>query len=314
MKNLSDRFHNITLHVGAHRTGTSSLQLVLHQNQALLTQKGIMLRAPATSGHRNVHNHRPAFNQLYKAVDRSLNRKFFWRMPSSRRTQDALDRYLSPAYGECNELLVSDENILGKAAKAKHKGILYPFLHDRVPVLRELFGENVKNVYLAVRPYDEFIFSYTSMTHVYSRPAVAFDNLAAWLENLRGGWPRVVDHLVEAFPKARITVWPHALFDLRTRVSELCNLEEDDEITIQKGESVNSTPSLEAIRIVAESGGSSAFSKEELDELILSTADTPRPKLAHFISASLVEKMRNRYNEDLELLGSMEHVKVQQKS
>ncbi|MGB3407843.1 MAG: hypothetical protein WBA67_10145 [Jannaschia sp.] len=187
----------VTLHLGAHRSASSSLQRLLVHNRPMLAAERIALWTPAETRaglmtgvlgdpgridpRRDVMAHRAAgrVSMLRDAM-----------------RQDGVSR-----------LVVSDENMLGGLRENLLLGRLYPTAAARLARIR-LAVPGVDRVFLAIRSPDAWWTSAFAflMTRGFAPPDRI--TLDAVLRAGRG-WRKVIEDVARTFPDAEITVWTY---------------------------------------------------------------------------------------------------------
>lgn len=180
------------IHAGAHRTGTSSFQMCLHENRALLADKGWALAYPQRDG--------------IPSGDLSL------RLPRPRDTRLGrpiihTSRKLA-AHSGGRPLILSEENIPGRMMHFI-KGQFYPAAEKRCEVLRAAWPGPIAHVLFVVRPYDQlFVSGYRKRAE--DNPVPPFDVLRPNYMRMDRGWPELVTVLRDVLRPERLTIVPYA--------------------------------------------------------------------------------------------------------
>lgn len=188
------------IHAGAHRTGTSSFQMCLHENLAQLRARGWALIYPRRDG--------------IPSGDRSL------RLPRPRDVNLAVpikktSRRLTASSGG-RPLILSEENIPGRMFHF-FKGQFYPAAEKRCEVLRAAWPGPIAHVLLVVRPYDQlFVSGYRKRAEENLVPP--FDVLRQNYMRMDRGWSELVNVLRDVLRPERLTIVP---YDLRGSSSSL---------------------------------------------------------------------------------------------
>ena len=193
----------IKLHIGAHRTGTTSLQSALHSQRPGLSQRGVGYWGPNAMR-----------SQRFPGVFRWLGTA-----PFSRKEKQRIDiivnnnitlleqRLKHQSDLGHKQLILSEENILGSIKINFEHSLLYPDSLHRLALFARIFGPYISRISLTIRSYDE-----------YWRSAIAFllaqggtlptprklQSLAD--QPLR--WLDVLKNVRTAFPDAEILVMP----------------------------------------------------------------------------------------------------------
>lgn len=161
------------LHIGAHRTGTTSLQRFLKDNTAVLEKNGIDFLCPPDS----------RVGGIPASVADKLKQ-----------------RSTSPA----TQMIISDENLLGTMEYNSRSELLYPSAKENLKRIAALYQPDV--VMLSIRELGDFWTS--SILFCMSRNGVPFpakENLEAIAAGKRS-WLDVVDDIRSVFPDARLVL------------------------------------------------------------------------------------------------------------
>lgn len=184
------------IHAGAHRTGTSSLQMCLHRNRAALAAAGYDLAYPGRDGipSGNLALRLPAGrhgpNQQAAFVPRVA--------------QVIADQATAPD----RPMILSEENITGKMFPF-FKGEFYPAAEKRIKVLRAGLEGPVRRLVFVVRPYDElFVSAYRKRAE--DNAVDPFDTLVPKMRAMDRGWPELVAALRDGLEPEALTVLPYA--------------------------------------------------------------------------------------------------------
>ncbi len=193
----------IKLHIGAHRTGTTSLQAALHEQRPNLSQRGVGYWGPfAMRDGRYPGLFRwlgtgPLLAEERKRIDSIVLKN-----------KHLLEQRLSYQQDQGHKhIILSEENILGSIKVNFKLTGLYPDAPHRLAVFARVFGPYISRISLTIRSYDE-----------YWRSAIAFllsqggtfptprklQSLAD--QPLR--WLDVLKNVRMAFPDAEIFVMP----------------------------------------------------------------------------------------------------------
>ncbi|WP_420335138.1 hypothetical protein [Roseibium sp.] len=298
MDTYSDRYEKITLHIGAHRTGSSSIQAALHIARADLAQSGLDIVAPQVADARHVTDHRPSLNRYLAAYDKQGQKSLAGRIlsaPSLRKTRRA---YLEQTSGQNKELLWSDENILGRAVEASAPGVLYPEVRGRLEALERLAGRNVDRVILTIRTYDEFLVSYEAMRQAYGDGGIGFDKLESWSTRNLQGWTSVVHAVQEVFVSASIEICFFSKFLVSERFNKLTGRKLSEEHVAEANDLVNIAPTKEALNALSSLKTSSALTKQGIDQLLLDHRNGHRFQSKEIFSSDFLDFLQSLYLED----------------
>lgn len=191
------RHLDVILHIGAHRTGTTSLQGWLLQNEDALRGCAVACWGPDRT-------RAGLFAGLIKRPDAITAEDERQARRSVTRIRMEMDRLRDAG---CTRLIVSEENILGSMLNNIDMLTLYPDARARLDRFAEAFDGTVTGLVLAMRRYDLWWSSVlsTGLGRGADLPdAASLDRVA----HHPRGWSRLVDVLAEAFPGVRRSVWP----------------------------------------------------------------------------------------------------------
>lgn len=210
----------LRLHLGAHKTGTTYLQNLLEVNQGLIAASGqaywplAAVRTPIWQGLRETAARaQPGIKSLIK-------RKIAGR-----------PAFLSALHdlGQTKRnTLISEENILGSANDCFGK-CLYPDAGSRVRIVVDQFKNHETELWIAIRSYAGFISSMyaEALRHGLQVPDEAPHDA---ILGGGGGWPDLIERLLNHNPHARLVVWLHEGFRHTEQqiVSEFTNISYGD--------------------------------------------------------------------------------------
>lgn len=180
------------IHAGAHRTGTSSLQMCLHENRAALQQAGYALAYPGRDGIPS--------GSLALRLPRPKDGVRPFRVEKARETLRM--------HAQGKPLILSEENIPGRMMHFM-KGQFYPAAEKRCRVLRRAWEGTIAHVLFVVRPYDElFVSGYRKRAE--DNPVPDFDDLRANYMQMNRGWPALIRHMRDILRPRRFTVITYA--------------------------------------------------------------------------------------------------------
>ncbi|MEX0366263.1 MAG: hypothetical protein AB3N22_09370 [Ruegeria sp.] len=181
----------IFIHAGAHRTGTSSFQMCLHENRQMLEQSNWALAYPGRDGI-------PSGNLAL-------------RLPSGNtgdvaQAQEKVARALA-SHSAGKPLILSEENIPGRMFHFM-RGTFYPFAELRCETLRAAWPGSVAHVLLVVRPYDElYVSAFRKRAEDNAMPD--FDQVRDGYLSMDRGWPELVTLMQDILKPDTITVIPY---------------------------------------------------------------------------------------------------------
>jgi hypothetical protein len=185
----------IVLHLGAHRTATTTLQRMLTENQRALQDAGI-----ACWGPRQLRA--GLFDGLYGAGPVLPPQR------DGRAPKRIALRVEMAAQSSATTLFVSEENMLGTMPRLTQTRRLYPDAGERVARFVKGFGHHDLTLGLSIRCYDAFWASVLGWRvrrgGPLPRPALC-DRLVTQPRR----WRHLIAELAGAVPGARLVVWTH---------------------------------------------------------------------------------------------------------
>ncbi len=191
----------IKLHIGAHRTGTTSLQAALHGQRDALSLNGIGYWGP----HAMRRKRFPQVFQAFEKTPQSADELAVIDDIVATNTKLLADRINYQAQIGHEQMLVSEENILGNMKINLTTAALYPDLQERLAMFSRIFGPYCARVSLTIRPYHEYWRSLIAFLLENNAPLPTADKLESLcLQPLR--WRNVIESICTAFPTAQIRV------------------------------------------------------------------------------------------------------------
>ncbi len=190
-------FLQVILHIGAHRTGTSSLQSAILKNQYNLRQNGLTFWGPRTTrgGIFSGLLRRPA------TFDQDGTRDLVKRNAGAIRIEmDRLRR------ARQKTLLISEENIMGTMPNNLRQTTLYPGLRRRLARFADIFDKSCQRIAMTIRPYENYWASAIAHTVPAGHPMPDEDSINNLSYDARG-WRQVIEDVSAAFPSAEICIW-----------------------------------------------------------------------------------------------------------
>ncbi|WP_010142049.1 hypothetical protein [Oceanicola sp. S124] len=187
---------DVILHIGAHRTATTSFEGYLRANAPALAGLGVGFWGPRRTRGGVLAGVIPGPGSLSSA--RQFDRA---------RGRIALN--LAKAEGRLvRHLLISDENILGSPRGDLRAERLYPEAGPRVAAFARAFEGRLSRIEISVRGQDSYWTSVLCFAlargHALPRPG-SLDRLVTQPR----GWREVIEDLAEAAPGIEILVMPH---------------------------------------------------------------------------------------------------------
>ena len=279
------------IHAGAHRTGTSSFQMCLHENRALLEARGWALSYPGRdgipSGTATLRLPRPRDEQLGGITVRARRRL--------------------AAQSGGRPLLLSEENIPGRMLHFM-KGQFYPATEKRCAVLRDAWAGPISHVLLVVRPYDQlFVSSYRKRAEDNRVPA--FDGLRPNFMRMDRGWPEIVSILRDTLRPETLTVVPYAARG--TSAALLARLVPDLPVDAlrEPARDVNvSAADAALMALQARYAKGEKLARPDWQAVVAAHADDPAPRGFAAFGEDESVVLRDRYEHDLTRISAMEGV------
>ncbi len=182
----------IILHIGVHRTGTTSFQQFLRDNQGSPAAQSLEFWGP-------------------KRVRRSLLPGVF-RQPTdpkaARRAAGRARLHLARLQDAgVKQLLVSDENMIGSARQCLRSSKLYPAVGDRMARICAVFGGQVTRVVMMIRAQDLWWASAAAFTVARGHPVPSAKQCEEIAADART-WRDVIIDLACAAPDAERVIVP----------------------------------------------------------------------------------------------------------
>lgn len=212
---------DIILHVGAHRTATTSFQHTLRANAPALARHNVTFWGPQQT-------RTSVFPGLFRTVGIRPSRH-----SAARATGRLQMRSAQLAQRGTAQLLVSDENMIGTCAQNLRTGLLYPAIGERMARVAAGFDGAITRVVLTIRAPDLWWGSAAAMTVARGHPVPTPAKCRAITQSART-WRDVITDLACAVPGAEICVMPfeqmagHAKGVLRTALGRDIGIKEQD--------------------------------------------------------------------------------------
>lgn len=183
---------SLYIHAGAHRTGTSSLQLCLAENRAVLDRHGLDVAYPGRDGVQG--------GRLKLRLPRP--RHGAKRIPVF---ADSVREHLTSLSPDQDRgLVLSEENILGPM-RHFYEGRFYPASANRLATMAQALDAPPRHVVFVVRPYDAFYIS-AFRKRAEDNAVPPFASLRNNLMAMDRGWVEVVTELRDILRPRRLTV------------------------------------------------------------------------------------------------------------
>ena len=188
---------DILLHIGAHRTGTASLQAYLAQNRVPLAALGLAVWGPEQlRGGMGCGLLVPVGQIAPGAVRRAARATGLLRLGAGRAELAGADR-----------LIVSDPNLIGGVRDNLARLRLYPHAGLRLARFAPAFGGRCSRVALTIRAYDSYWASALALAVAHGAAPPDEARLDRLVTQPRR-WRQVVADVAQVFPAAELVVWP----------------------------------------------------------------------------------------------------------
>ncbi|WP_133176161.1 hypothetical protein [Pelagivirga sediminicola] len=232
----------ITLHLGAHRSASTSFQYYMRKNGTRLMTCGIGMWGP---------------RQLRKGLlDGVVPRP--GPVPAGKQFQRARGRIaLQLARAEeagTRHLVVSDENLIGSCRSCLRDMRLYPGIGERMARHGAAFGDQVTRAVLSVRSQDAWWASVVAFAVGRGARVPTADQLAHIAAGMRG-WRDVITDLACALPHAELLVLTHESYAAlpERRLAAMLGLDAVPQAHAR--EWLNRAPDLAALRLLLHERG-----------------------------------------------------------
>lgn len=188
---------DVILHLGAHRTATTTLQMYLARNALALARAGVAVWTPDRTRNGLFAGLVQRPQDITLLDERRAHRSMGVIAVEMARLEQAGTR----------RLIVSEENMLGTLRNNLREGLLYPLLDERARRFRDAFGARLRGLALSVRSYEGYWSSALAFAVAQGRPLPTGAEVAALTRGQRG-WPSVIGDIAAIFPGIPLTVWP----------------------------------------------------------------------------------------------------------
>lgn len=195
---LSEGFENmdICLHLGAHRTGSTSLQVFLNNNRKAFLHDRTTFWGPGRTR-----------SGLFAGLIRDTRRLTAGDRATGQRSLGRIKIEMSRAALNGNDrLIISEENILGTLSQNFGQCQLYPQAADRMARFAPAFGGHGLRIGLAIRSYDTQWASALGFGAKAGR-ALPTPQMLDRLTTQPRRWRHVIEDIAHVFPEAQIAVW-----------------------------------------------------------------------------------------------------------
>lgn len=197
VRNRAGRTMDVILHLGAHRTGSTTFQSYMTRNRSALRAKGVMYWGPPRTR-----------SGLFAGIQPNTYTGRSTQARAHGRIQMQLDR---AAKDGVKTLIVSDENMIGSVRSNLRCRSLYPAIGERMARFAPAFEGRISRVVLNTRAQDLYWASCSAYGVARGHPmlrAVAFDGMTASTRS----WRDVITDLSCAVDGADVAVLPFERF------------------------------------------------------------------------------------------------------
>lgn len=192
---------DVTLHLGAHRTATTSFQGYLAQNKRVLREQGLTTFGPGET-------RTGLLTGLLKRPDRATSRDDRLARRSVGRLQ--VEQELLEAAGQ-RRLLISEENLIGSMADNIARTSLYPDVGARLTRLRDGVTGHLSRIGLTIRRYDTYWASVAAI-RVLKGGCLPSEGVLDRLVTQPRRWRHVIEEISQVFPGVPLHVVPFERF------------------------------------------------------------------------------------------------------
>lgn len=189
---------DVCLHIGAHRTATTTLQRVLGGNRPRLSAGGVAYWGP-----------RRTRGGLFSGLMTDPGHVLPWQVRRQGRTAGLIRLEIERLrQAGLQSLIVSEENMIGPLRATVDGAMLYPQAADRLARFAPGFDTACTRVGLSIRCYDAFWTSALAFRLARGGPAPTPALRAALVDQPRR-WRHVIEEACAAFPGSEIVVWTY---------------------------------------------------------------------------------------------------------
>lgn len=189
------RIVEVILHIGAHRTATTTFQTMLDLNRDNLAKIGIAVLTP-----------RDTRAGLFDGLVGHPGQVDAARRASARASLDHLARLLDAAErAGVTQYLVSEENMIGSMNEVLAAGAFYPTARPRLRRFAPAFASRCSRVGIGTRSYDTWLASVLAFARLSGLPTARREAVEG---AARGrGWRGLLADAAAAFPLAEHVTW-----------------------------------------------------------------------------------------------------------
>lgn len=179
----------IHVHLGVHKTATTTQQELLRRNLPKLQAHGV------------------GYLEL-NALRELLTNKLSLLVPSNFRIEDHLPAFFPAGVpASPRGIIISDENLLGGCASLLTSGTLYPAVAQRLAQLRGLLAGHDVTAYLSMRGYGDFLAAAYCEAMLGTRQFMDFEVFRAKLKLRTVSWPDLLQTVLTQLAPSTLRVW-----------------------------------------------------------------------------------------------------------
>lgn len=272
----------ICLHLGAHRTGSTSLQVFMNTNRVALARARTAIWGPGrtrTGLFEGLIRDPNGLNDAHlKLAERSVGRI---RLQINRAVENGMRR-----------VVVSEENMIGTMVHNLRQDALYGQVQPRLKRFVPAFAGHDLRIGIAIRTYEDYWASALAFRIKGGEAFPTAKRLNALAQQPRR-WRHVIADISGAFPRAPITVWsfdalkshPHLQLDAVTGGKVPAGLSDD-------GRTNNASLTANEIALVAQERGQTDLAQELMTQ----------PGRYQPFDGAQIQKFRQDYATDLDWL------------
>ncbi|MCI2398484.1 hypothetical protein [Aliiroseovarius subalbicans] len=290
----------VHIHAGAHRTGSSAVQMFLDLNATEIRSQGFDLAYAGRDGAEG------GALKLWLPAPRHSAKERNWR---AMKAQGNLAKH---ATGD-RPLILSEENIIGRMTPF-YAGKFYPHAEGRLSFLRDVLeGRSVGNLLFLLRPYDSlFVSAYRKRAE--ENKVRDFDEIAPGMAGFQGGWPEIVRLIRDVLTPRRLIVLPYGRPRTEVALAKLFVPELDTSAMRDPAKAVNASLSdaaLHALQARWRAGEEAA--RATVEAARAEFADTKADKPFAAFSVAQAATLRARYDADLDQIRAFSGVEFTEK-
>ena len=282
----------ISLHLGAHRTGSTYIQHQLMNHAREFEANAVRVIS---------------LDRMRATITKEIALPWYGYLKPGILRKRKISEYLKKeAKDPLRRLVISDENLLGAISGIFSNRDFYPGVSSRLRCLADALTGYEVDVFIAIRSYDWF-FSSAYAHAVKSRKLPDFESLKPRLLGFQRGWVDVAADLKILFPESNLSIWTHENFRNHEWMifNKLLGYEWQSQ-NLANHWWANSSPSQKAIEeIMVRRRAKGDLTKSEVDSIL-----KKYPKCednAGFHPWSPDEKLifQNRYQQDIRSMDAL---------